>query len=177
MSETELSDEELWRALTKEFATWRFFLPRPRDFVIASTRYGSDYSRGTLKLTYWKKGRALLEGAPQTQVMRLKARSALNLRQVDNYLRYMFYIFLSIPIALSVATSQLFPEIWAGLDASAVEAWFTVIAAWAGLVFFFFAGSWKARELDMLLTYALALRGVSMDDAPEEPTDFELPGP
>lgn len=170
--------EALWRKLVSEFATWRFFFPRPRDLFVASARLGVDFTRGTFSLTYWRNGEAIIKNLPTDDLLRLKARAAMNLRQADNYLRYMFYLFVSIPIALSLATAQLFPGIWQLVAEENAASFFGVIGVWAFIVFIYFTSAWKARELDTFLTYALAMRGETPDEEDEgEAEGLELPGP
>ena len=86
--------DEDWAMLVRLFSTWKFFFPHWRDLIIAFLRFGNNFATGTLKLTYWRRGWTMMSDKPIATIQRLKVRSELNLRQVENFFKFVFVTLL-----------------------------------------------------------------------------------
>lgn len=150
---------EVWRKLTRAFASWKFFPINPRDFWIASSRMGNDFISRSRKLTYWEKGEAIIAEVSDFNLQRLKVWAEINRRQSENFFRVMLVIYITIPITAALVLGQLYPNEWAAFGVS-LRGLATMFGIYTFALLVLFAGHWKAREIDDFLQLALAERGI-----------------
>ncbi len=148
-----------WLSLCRTFATWKFFLPHPRDLWITTRRFGNNFVTYTLRLTYWERAWGIIEGVSTPELRRLKVWSELNLRQSENFFRVTFVLYITIPITAAIVMGQLFPTQWESLSVE-FDAFLMILSFLTAGLLIIFAGYWKAREIDGFLFIALGERAV-----------------
>ncbi len=165
--------QDAWRLLTRVFSSWKFIPFHPNNIRISVLRFGNNFISQSRELTYWKRAEKIVADVTNHDLQRLKVWAEINRRQSENFFRVMLVMYITIPITAALVLGQLYPAEWASLDIN-LEELILMFAVYTFVLMVFFAGHWKAREMDDFLQLALAERGVFTSGG-EQAGELNLP--
>ncbi|WP_417491702.1 hypothetical protein [Maricaulis sp.] len=151
---------EVWKRLTKGFATWRLLL------VAGFTRrglhhFGNDHLTPLSRAGHWKIGLGLLGGLSEAQIDFLKIYAELNASRVERSFRTYALLLVTIPVGATIGINEIDPETWDRLGFSQIESVIAILGLWAIAAGILMAAAWRARDLADLLTFEQARRGLA----------------
>jgi hypothetical protein len=152
----------VWRRLTTVFATWRILVLAPFAPRMAR-QLSNDQLTPLTWASHWKIGLGLLGGLSDKQIDFLTVYAGLNAARSERIFRTTALILVTIPVAVTVALSEIFPEIWELVVFDQVEALVTILFMWSLVAGLMMAAAWRARDLSDLLLFEQARRRLDPD--------------
>ncbi|WP_417476307.1 hypothetical protein [Maricaulis sp.] len=148
---------EVWKRLTKGFATWRLLL------VAGFTRrglyhFGNDHLTPLNRAGHWKIGLGLLGGLSEAQIDFLTTYAELNASRVDRSFRTYALLLVTLPVGATIGINEIDRDIWDRLGFSQIESVIAILGLWAIAVGILMAAAWRARDLADLLVFEQARR-------------------
>ena len=172
----ELSPGELW-TLWRRLVGVLSMLRMPFDSMFAPSSWtlvGVDYVSGLRRNDSTQKIFDLLRRLSPADLRRIHLLAQINHRRQEAVSRWTAIMVVTVPVSGALALSQLAPDLLARIRRDWLDLSVTTLVALAGIVLFYLASAWRARQLATVIELAFVERGVPLDPAAGE-ADAEPP--